>query len=120
MAAEGVYRQRAITNDVNTDFKGIPFVGASIAHVNDLNFSGRQSQINARVQGKLADVKWVQDEPMNMGPATFVAPKLEPVARARKATWEMIGRAESASPATGSHKAHVIEQAQILDAAFRA
>jgi hypothetical protein len=57
MAAEGVYRQRAITNDVNTDFKGIPFTGASIAHVNDLNFSGRQSQINARVQGKLADVK---------------------------------------------------------------
>jgi uncharacterized coiled-coil protein SlyX len=57
MAAEGVYRQRAITNDVNTDFKGIPFTGASTAHVNDLNFSGRQSQINARVQGKLADVK---------------------------------------------------------------
>jgi hypothetical protein len=57
MAAEAVYRQRAITNDVNTDFKGIPFPGASNAHVNDLNFSGRQSQINARVQGKLDDVK---------------------------------------------------------------
>jgi uncharacterized coiled-coil protein SlyX len=28
MAAEVVYRQRAITNDVNTDFKGIPFSGA--------------------------------------------------------------------------------------------
>ena len=57
MAAEGVYRQRAITNDVNTDFKGIPFSGASTAHLNDLNFSGRQSQISARVQGKLNDVK---------------------------------------------------------------
>jgi hypothetical protein len=57
MAAEGVYRQRAITNDVNTDFKGIPFTGASNAHVNDLNFSGRQSQINFRVAGKLDDVK---------------------------------------------------------------
>src|SRR5215469_1835555 len=56
-AAEGVYRNRAITNDVNTDFKGIPFDGASTAHVNDLNFSGRQSQINVRVQGKLDDVK---------------------------------------------------------------
>jgi len=56
-AAEGVYRNRAITNDVNTDFKGIPFDGASTAHVNDLNFSGRQSQINLRVQGKLDDVK---------------------------------------------------------------
>src|SRR5579862_6370253 len=57
MAAEGVYRQRGITNDVNTDFKGIPFTGASNAHVNDLNFSGRQSQINARITGKLDSVK---------------------------------------------------------------
>jgi hypothetical protein len=57
MAAEGVWRQRGITNDVNTDFKGIPFSGASNAHLNDLNFSGRQSQINALVQGKLDDVK---------------------------------------------------------------
>jgi hypothetical protein len=57
MAAEGVYRQRAITNDVNTDFKGIPFTGASNAHVNDLNFSGRQSQINFRITGKLDSVK---------------------------------------------------------------
>ena len=30
----------------------------------------------------------------------------------------MIARAESASPATGSHKAHVIEQQQILNQAF--
>ncbi len=57
MAAEGVWRQRGITNDINTDFKGIPFGGASNAHLNDLNFSGRQSQINALVQGKLDDVK---------------------------------------------------------------
>ncbi|MGH9746827.1 MAG: hypothetical protein ACRD59_12050 [Candidatus Acidiferrales bacterium] len=57
MAAEGVWRQRAITNDVNTDFKGIPFSGAANAHLNDLNFSGRQSQINALVQGKMDNVK---------------------------------------------------------------
>ena len=32
--------------------------------------------------------------------------------------YDCISRAESASPATGSHKAHVIEQQQILKAAF--
>ena len=57
MAAEGVWRQRGITNDVNTDFRGLPFSGASNAHVNDLNFSGRQSQINLLIQGKLEGVK---------------------------------------------------------------
>jgi hypothetical protein len=57
IAAEGVYRQRGITNDVNTDFKGTPFSGASNARLNDLNFSGRQSQINAKIDGKLDDVK---------------------------------------------------------------
>jgi len=57
LAAEGVWRQKGLTNDVNTDFKSIPFSGASNAHLNDLNFSGRQSQINALIQGKLDDVK---------------------------------------------------------------
>ena len=66
----------------------------------------------------LRDVMWVQDEPANMGAATFVTPRLEPIARARGASYEMISRSESASPATGSHKAHVIETQQIMDAAF--
>jgi hypothetical protein len=56
-AAEGVWRQRAITSDVSTDFRGIPFSGGSNAHTHDLNFSGRQSQINLLVQGKLDNVK---------------------------------------------------------------
>ena len=37
-----------------------------------------------------------------------------------KVAYECIARAESASPATGSHKAHVIEQQQILKSAFSA
>ena len=41
-------------------------------------------------------------------------------ARAHGVKLEVIARAESASPATGSHKAHVIEQQQILKAAFDA
>jgi 2-oxoglutarate dehydrogenase E1 component len=67
----------------------------------------------------LRECFWVQDEPCNMGAGPFVTPRLEAVLRDRGTVkYECISRAESASPATGSHKAHVIEQQQILKAAF--
>ena len=44
--------------------------------------------------------------------------RLEPIARVHNASYDVVSRAESASPATGSHKAHVIEERQILDLAF--
>jgi 2-oxoglutarate dehydrogenase E1 component len=68
----------------------------------------------------LKDVMWVQDEPANMGPQFFVAPRLEKLASERKTRFTAVSRLESASPATGSHKAHVLEQQQILRAAFAA
>jgi 2-oxoglutarate dehydrogenase E1 component len=66
---------------------------------------------------RLKEVMWVQDEPYNMGAATFVTPRLEDLLPI-KTKLEVIARAESASPATGSHKAHVIEEQQIMKAAF--
>ena len=57
MAAETVWRQRGITNDVNTDFKAIPFSGASNSKLSDFNFSGRQSRLSVLAEGKLDDVK---------------------------------------------------------------
>jgi 2-oxoglutarate dehydrogenase E1 component len=49
-----------------------------------------------------------------------VTPRIESVLRERggNLAYECISRAESASPATGSHKAHVIEQQQIMKQAF--
>jgi 2-oxoglutarate dehydrogenase E1 component len=69
---------------------------------------------------KLQECFWVQDEPSNMGALTFVTPRIEAVLRTldHKVKYDCISRTESASPATGSHKAHVIEQLQILKAAF--
>ena len=67
---------------------------------------------------KLAELFWVQDEPSNMGAGTFVTPRLEALIKDRSIRYEFVGRVESASPATGSHKAHVIEQKQILKSAF--
>ncbi|HET7505895.1 MAG TPA: 2-oxoglutarate dehydrogenase E1 component, partial [Kofleriaceae bacterium] len=63
---------------------------------------------------RLTEVFWVQDEPCNMGAGTFVMPRLHALLAGRAIKTDFIGRAESASPATGSHKAHVIEQQQIL------
>lgn len=56
-AAESVYRNKAITNDVNTDFKGVPLDGQSASKLSELNFSGRQSRISMKAEGKLSDVK---------------------------------------------------------------
>jgi 2-oxoglutarate dehydrogenase E1 component len=66
----------------------------------------------------LREIFWVQDEPANMGAATFVTPRLQALAALHGAQFQMVSRVESASPATGSHKAHVIEQNQIFNAAF--
>jgi 2-oxoglutarate dehydrogenase E1 component len=67
----------------------------------------------------LQQLFWVQDEPSNMGAGQFVTPRLSALLDGSAIRYEMISRAESASPATGSHKAHVMEQQEILGRAFR-
>ena len=61
-----------------------------------------------------AEVIWAQEEPRNMGAWSFVEPRL----RALGLTPTYAGRAEAASPATGSHKRHDREQAELLSAAL--
>jgi 2-oxoglutarate dehydrogenase E1 component len=60
---------------------------------------------------------WVQDEPANMGAWYFVNAKL-PELLGHRLPLTRVSRAESASPATGSPKAHLIEQGMILKEAF--
>ena len=77
----------------------------------------RSEHVMAALRGvsDAADVVWVQDEPDNMGAATFIMPRLAAVlGRAPR----LAAREASASPATGSHKAHVLEQNRIFAAAF--
>ena len=61
-------------------------------------------------------VVWVQEEPANMGALFFVRPRLEKLAYGRSVT--TVRRAESASPATGSAKAHGLEQEALIKFAF--
>ena len=53
MAAETVWRQKALGADINTPSYGgtLPFDGASQAHISEFNASGRQSRISMLVQG---------------------------------------------------------------------
>jgi 2-oxoglutarate dehydrogenase E1 component len=62
------------------------------------------------------DFVWVQEEPANMGALAFLLPRLERLARGRGV--RSIKRSASASPATGSHKAHEMEQHTLLTLAF--
>jgi 2-oxoglutarate dehydrogenase E1 component len=59
---------------------------------------------------------WVQEEPANMGALAFMTPRLERLARGKPVL--SVKRSASASPATGSHKAHEMEQKTLLTLAF--
>jgi len=56
---------------------------------------------------KAREFVWVQEEPGNMGAHAFVIPELERLARGRSVL--SVNRSMSASPATGSGKAHEME-----------
>ena len=61
-------------------------------------------------------IAWIQEEPANQGALSFVLRRLERLARGRFIT--SVKRAASASPATGSRRAHRIEQETLLALAF--
>ncbi|MGC1298554.1 MAG: 2-oxoglutarate dehydrogenase E1 component [Alloacidobacterium sp.] len=58
------------------------------------------------------EVIWVQEEPENMGALYFVMPRLKRLARDRQVL--SIKRSAAASPATGSAKAHEMEQKTVI------
>ena len=55
---------------------------------------------------------WVQEEPLNMGAASFLLMNLKTI------NYGVIGRQPSASTATGFAKVHAQEQAEIIETAF--
>ena len=57
LAAETVWRQRALGADINTPFNSIPYSGASRPTCPSSIGSGRQSRISMLAQGKLDDMK---------------------------------------------------------------
>jgi 2-oxoglutarate dehydrogenase E1 component len=63
------------------------------------------------------ELVWVQEEPKNMGAHFYVMPRLRTIFGSGVMS---VKRRASASPATGSGKAHTLEQRALLSLAFAA
>ncbi|HMJ24023.1 MAG TPA: 2-oxoglutarate dehydrogenase E1 component [Terriglobales bacterium] len=66
--------------------------------------------------GSAREIVWVQEEPANMGALFYVLPRLRRIAGERPVL--SIKRSASASPATGSAKAHEVEQKTLVTLAL--
>jgi 2-oxoglutarate dehydrogenase E1 component len=64
------------------------------------------------------EIVWVQEEPANMGALFYVMPQLKRMVGDRPLL--SVKRSASASPATGSAKAHELEERTLIDLAFGA
>ena len=62
------------------------------------------------------EVVWVQEEPSNQGALWFAVPKLRKLARDKAV--RSVKRSASASPSTGSAKAHELEQKTLITLAY--
>jgi 2-oxoglutarate dehydrogenase E1 component len=67
---------------------------------------------------KAHEIVWVQEEPSNMGAHFYVMPRLQRLAQDQGRKVRAVKRSASASPATGSAKAHELEQKTLLNLAF--
>jgi multifunctional 2-oxoglutarate metabolism enzyme len=65
----------------------------------------------------VSQLVWAQEEPKNMGGWAFVEPRLRGLMPACERPY-YVGRAISASPATGSYAVHELEQRQLVDEAL--
>jgi 2-oxoglutarate dehydrogenase E1 component len=62
------------------------------------------------------EIVWVQEEPANMGALNYMLPRLRHLAGERSVL--SVKRSASPSPATGSAKAHEVEQKALLSLAL--
>lgn len=76
-----------------------------------------EEEIAAELARHTGEIIWVQEEPGNMGALFYVVPKLRRLAGDSRPV-RSVKRSASASPATGSAKAHALEQKTLLTLAF--
>ena len=79
-------------------------------------FPKRELEEALQAQASDAEIAWVQEEPRNMGALDYVKPHLQGVLGGRDVA--TVTRAESASPATGSARAHALEQQALIQFAL--
>ncbi|HUV14084.1 MAG TPA: 2-oxoglutarate dehydrogenase E1 component [Acidobacteriota bacterium] len=69
-----------------------------------------------RRHSEAVEILWVQEEPANMGALSFVFPRLQRLSDGRPV--RSVKRSATGTPATGSAKAHQVEQQTLLTLAF--
>jgi hypothetical protein len=57
IAAETVFRTRAVSGDINTPFTGIPYDGNSLSKVSEFNFTARQSRATLLAETRIGAAK---------------------------------------------------------------
>lgn len=65
------------------------------------------------------ELLWLQEEPVNMGAWDFMSPILRKMAHARKIPLSFLGRRRNSSPAEGSLSMHKVNQAILIEQAFK-
>jgi len=102
-----------VGHELMAERKRNPENTAAIAFVEQL-YPFPSDEIAAEMDrhAKAREFVWVQEEPGNMGARAFVIPRLERQARGRAVL--SVNRSSSPTPATGSGKAHEMEQKTLL------
>ena len=76
-----------------------------------------EEELAAELARHSGEIVWVQEEPGNMGALSNVVPKIRRIAGEGRPV-RTVKRSPSASPATGSAKAHELEQKTLITLAF--
>ncbi len=107
-----------IGHELQAERKRLNNVNTAILSLDQLYPFPEQDILNALAPFQNAhELLWVQEEPANMGAYSFVRPRLRRLV-GEKLHVLSIKRQAAASPATGSAKAHQMEQRTLLSLAF--
>ena len=107
-----------IGHDLEAERKRLNNTNTAILFVDQLYPFPEQDILKALSQFNNAhELVWIQEEPANMGAHSFVKPRLRRLA-GENLPVRSIKRQAAASPATGSSKAHQMEQHTLMSLAF--
>lgn len=107
-----------IGHDLEAERKRLNNTSTAILYLDQLYPFPEQDIVAALAAYENAhELVWVQEEPANMGAQSFVKPRLRRLL-GEKLPVRSIQRQAAASPATGSAKAHQLEQHTLLSLAF--
>jgi 2-oxoglutarate dehydrogenase E1 component len=105
-----------IGQELRMERKKMKAGGPAIVSVEQLYpFPEAEIQELLRIYRNATEFIWVQEEPANMGALSFVTPRLKRILGTKLRS---IKRAANATPATGSAKAHELEQKTLLTLAL--